>query len=243
MNDLEGAIELRKVSFRYTPDGPLVLNELDLSIPAGAYAALVGPSGSGKSTIIRLLLGFEKQESGEIFFDGRPAERLDLAALRRQMGVVLQHARITSGSLHDNIVGSGGASLQDAWAAARLVGLDGDIEAMPMGMHTVLPDGGGTLSGGQRQRLLIARALVHRPRILLLDEATSALDNRTQAIVAETLEKLSVTRLVIAHRLSTIRGADRIFVMERGRLADAGGFDELMSRSAVFDRLVRRQLL
>lgn len=240
---LAGAVELRKVSFRYSSDGPLVLNELDLSAPAGSYIAIVGPSGSGKSTIMRLLLGFERQESGEVFFDGRAAERFDPSALRRQMGVVLQHARITDGSIFENIVGASGLGVQEAWAAARLVGMDRDIESMPMGMHTILLDGGGTLSGGQRQRLIIARALVRRPRILLLDEATSALDNRTQAVVSETLAKLSVTRIVIAHRLSTIRGADRIFVLDHGRAADFGAFDELMARSPLFQRLVRRQLL
>ena len=159
------------------------------------------------------------------------------------MGVVLQHARVTAGSLYDNIAGASGASLQDAWAAARLVALDGDIEAMPMGMHTVLPDGGGTLSGGQRQRLQIARALVHKPSILLLDEATSALDNRTQATVSESLARLNVTRLVVAHRLSTIEAADRIVVLERGRVIESGSFKELMARNGAFAALARRQML
>jgi ABC-type bacteriocin/lantibiotic exporter with double-glycine peptidase domain len=167
------------------------------------------------------------------------------SALRREIGVVLQNGRITAGSVLDNIVGtSSRLTLDDAWAAARLVGLDADLEAMPMGLHTVLADGGGTLSGGQRQRVLLARALVRRPRVLLLDEATSALDNRTQAVVTATLARLSITRVVIAHRLSTVREVDRILVLEGGRLVQAGRYDDLArDEGGAFAALVRRQLL
>ncbi|CAO3438046.1 NHLP bacteriocin export ABC transporter permease/ATPase subunit [Azospirillum doebereinerae] len=241
--DLAGAVSLSRVAFRYAPDAPRVLHDLSLSIDAGEFVAIVGASGSGKSTVLRLLLGFERPDQGEVFFDGRAAERLDLAAVRRQIGVVLQNGRITAGSLFQNIVGTAPLGLDDAWHAARLVGLDQDIEQMPMGMHTVLMDGGGTLSGGQRQRLMIARALVHRPRILLLDEATSALDNRTQAVVTASLAKLSVTRVVIAHRLSTIRDVDRVFVLEGGRLVQSGRCEDLMAVDGPFKTLASRQLL
>ncbi|MCG5244270.1 NHLP bacteriocin export ABC transporter permease/ATPase subunit, partial [Azospirillum doebereinerae] len=240
---LAGGVSLSRVAFRYAPDAPRVLHDLSLSIEPGAFVAVVGPSGSGKSTVLRLLLGFERPDQGEVFFDGRAAERLDMAAVRRQIGVVLQNGRITAGSLFQNIVGTAPLGLDDAWHAARLVGLDQDIEQMPMGMHTVLMDGGGTLSGGQRQRLMIARALVHRPRILLLDEATSALDNRTQAVVTASLGKLSVTRVVIAHRLSTIRDVDRVFVLEGGRLVQSGRYEDLMAVDGPFKTLANRQLL
>ncbi|ALG74219.1 hypothetical protein VY88_18015 [Azospirillum thiophilum] len=240
---LQGGIALSRVGFRYAPDAPRVLHDLSLSIEPGEFVAIVGSSGSGKSTVMRLLLGFERPEQGEVFFDGRAAERLDLAAVRRQIGVVLQNGRITSGSLFQNIVGTAPLGLDDAWHAARLVGLDQDIEQMPMGMHTVLMDGGGTLSGGQRQRLMIARALVHRPRVLLLDEATSALDNRTQAVVTASLAKLSVTRVVIAHRLSTIRDVDRILVLEGGRLVQSGRYEDLMAVDGPFRTIASRQLL
>ncbi len=241
--ELAGGVSLNRVSFRYTPDAPPVLHDLSLTIEPGAFVALVGPSGSGKSTVLRLLLGFERPDQGEVFFDGRAAERLDMAAVRRQIGVVLQNGRITAGSLFQNIIGTAPLGLDDAWHAARLVGLNQDIEQMPMGMHTVLMDGGGALSGGQRQRLMIARALVHRPRLLLLDEATSALDNRTQAVVTASLGKLSVTRVVIAHRLSTIRDVDRVFVLEGGRLVQSGRYDDLMAIDGPFKTLANRQLL
>ena len=137
-------------------------------------------------------------------YDEQDLAGLDVEAVRRQMGVVLQSGRVMTGDLFTNIVGSSPATLDDAWEAARMAGLDEDIRTMPMGMHTMVSDGGGTLSGGQRQRLMIARAIVNRPRILLMDEATSALDNRTQAIVSASLDGLRATRVVIAHRLSTI---------------------------------------
>ncbi|MBM3527428.1 MAG: NHLP bacteriocin export ABC transporter permease/ATPase subunit, partial [Alphaproteobacteria bacterium] len=240
---LDGGIELKHVKFRYVSDGPLVLNDISLRIEPGQFVALVGPSGSGKSTIARLILGFERPEVGEIFFGAKSAERLDMGAVREQVGVVLQHGRLSGGSIYENIVGGARLGLDEAWAAARMVGLDGDVEAMPMGMHTVLLDGGATLSGGQRQRILIARALVRHPRILLMDEATSALDNRTQAIVTETLGRLSTTRIVIAHRLSTIQAVDRIFVLEQGRLVETGSYDELMKLDGTFAALAKRQLL
>jgi len=162
--------------------------------------------------------------------------------VRRQIGVVLQSGRLLSGDIFTNIVGSVAATLEEAWEAARMAGLAEDIEAMPMGMHTVVNDGGGTLSGGQRQRLLIARAIVNKPRILLFDEATSALDNRTQAIVSKSLESLRATRVVVAHRLSTIINASRIFVLERGRLVQTGSYAELMEQKGPFAELAKRQI-
>lgn len=240
---LSGEIAFNRVHFRYAKDGPLVLRDLSFTIRPGEYIGIVGESGSGKSTLMRLLLGFDTPEEGAIFFDGKPADRLDMAALRQEIGVVLQNGRISPGSIYENIAGASGHGLEAAWAAARLVALAPDIEAMPMGMHTVLNDGGGALSGGQRQRILLARALVNEPNILLLDEATSALDNRTQKVVTDTLARLAVTRIVIAHRLTTIRHVDRIFVMDKGRLVESGSYEELMQAGGVFHALARRQLL
>jgi ABC-type bacteriocin/lantibiotic exporter with double-glycine peptidase domain len=239
---LRGAIELSHVSFRYEADAPLVLDDLNLRIEPGEFVAVVGPSGSGKSTLLRVLLGFDNPSEGGVFYDGQALSGLDMRGLRQQIGVVLQHSRIMAGDILNNIVGSSGRSLEDAWRAARLAAFDKDIEAMPMGMHTVLAQGGGTLSGGQRQRLLIARALAAQPRIMFLDEATSALDNRTQADVSASLDQLRVTRVVIAHRLSTIQQADRIVVLDRGRIVQQGRFEHLLQQGGTFGALARRQL-
>uniref|UniRef100_B8HM15 ABC transporter related n=1 Tax=Cyanothece sp. (strain PCC 7425 / ATCC 29141) TaxID=395961 RepID=B8HM15_CYAP4 len=239
---LRGGVVLEHVTFRYRPDGPLILEDVSLQARAGEFIAIVGPSGSGKSTLFRLLLGFETPLSGSIFYDGQDLKGLNVQALRRQLGVVLQNGRIGSGSIFSNITAGAVVSLDLAWEAARMAGFAEDIEQMPMGMHTVISEGGTNLSGGQRQRLLIARAIVQKPKVILMDEATSALDNRTQAIVTASLDKLQVTRIVIAHRLSTIRNADRIYVLEAGRVVQVGKFEELIAREGLFARLVKRQM-
>ena len=238
---LLGRIGVDLVSFRYRADGPLVLHDITIRAEPGEFIALVGSSGSGKSTLLRLLLGFETPEDGTIYFDGQDLSGLDVAAVRRQLGVVLQSGRLMTGSVFDNLAGGAQITLDEAWEAIRMAGIADDIATMPMGLHTVLSEGGSNLSGGQRQRLLIARALVLKPRILLFDEATSALDNRTQAIVSESLEQLQVTRIVIAHRLSTIRQANRIYVLEAGRVVQQGSFDELASQPGLFTQLIQRQ--
>jgi ATP-binding cassette subfamily C protein len=240
---LSGHIELSHVSFRYAEGSRLVLDDVSLRIEPGQFVAFVGQSGCGKSTLLRLLLGFERPESGDTLYDGQSIGTLDLVSLRRQIGVVLQHSRIATGTIFDNIAGGRPCSLDDVWTAARLAGLDGDIEAMPMGMHTLLIEGSVTLSGGQRQRLMIARALIGKPRLLFFDEATSALDNRTQSVVIQSLERLRTTRVVVAHRLSTLEHADRIFVLAGGQLVESGGFGELIAQHGAFSRLVQRQTL
>jgi ABC-type bacteriocin/lantibiotic exporter with double-glycine peptidase domain len=204
--------------------------------------ALVGPSGSGKSTLLRLLLGFERPTQGRVRYDGRDLDAIDVPWLRRRMGTVLQGGKLWAGDLYTNIAGASSASLDAAWDAARRAGLAADIEAMPMGMYTVVGEGVSTLSGGQRQRVLIARSLVAAPRILLLDEATSALDNVSQKAVLESLAALAATRIVIAHRLDTVRGADRILVLDRGRIVQEGTFRELAAREGPFAALLARQV-
>jgi ATP-binding cassette subfamily C protein len=239
---LVGQVQLDKIVFRYQPTGPLILNGVSVTAQPGEFVALVGPSGSGKSTVFRLLLGFERPESGRVLFDGQNLEGLDLTAVRRQLGIVLQSARITVGSVFDNIACGTLLTLDEAWEAARDAGFADDLQKMPMGMHTMVAEGGGNLSGGQRQRLLIARALASHPKILLFDEATSALDNTTQATVTQSLQRRKVTRLVVAHRLSTIQDADRIYVIEQGRVVQSGGFAELAREEGLFKRLIARQM-
>ena len=240
--ELSGDVEINDVTFRYVAEGRPVLDGVSLRARPGEFVALVGPSGSGKSTVLRLLLGFETPESGSIYLDAQDLASLDVRAVRRQMGVVLQSGRLAAGSIFENIVGSSPFTMEEAWEAARSAGLDSDIKQMPMGMHTMVMEGGAGLSGGQRQRLLIARALIAKPRILVFDEATSALDNRTQAVVSESLERLRATRIVIAHRLSTVIQADQIHVVEAGRITESGTYAELMQRKGSFAALAARQL-
>jgi ABC-type bacteriocin/lantibiotic exporter with double-glycine peptidase domain len=230
------------VSFRYGADGPPILEDVSLSVEPGEFVALVGPSGSGKSTLLRLLLGFDSPSTGTVYYDGHDLASVDVSAVRGQIGVVLQSSRLMAGDVFTNIVGSAPLTMDEAWAAAEMAGVADDIRAMPMGMHTLVSDGASTLSGGQRQRLLIARALVRRPRLVFFDEATSALDNRSQEIVSRSLERTNATRLVIAHRLSTIRHADRILVIERGHVVQAGSFDALARQPGLFAQLIARQV-
>ncbi|WP_414572720.1 NHLP bacteriocin export ABC transporter permease/ATPase subunit [Nostoc sp. CCY 9925] len=239
---LNGQIALDRVSFRYSENGGLILNDVSIHAEPGEFIAIVGPSGSGKSTILRLLLGFETPLTGNVYYDGKDLAQMELQAVRRQLGVVLQNGKIGTGSIFKNITAGALVSLEEAWSAAQMAGLADDIKQMPMGMHTIIAEGGSNLSGGQRQRLLIARSLVSKPKIILMDEATSALDNRTQAIVTESLAKLNATRVVIAHRLSTIRDADRIYVIDAGHVVQVGNFSELIAQEGLFARLVARQL-
>ncbi|MER6117780.1 NHLP bacteriocin export ABC transporter permease/ATPase subunit [Streptomyces sp. NPDC001743] len=240
--ELSGEIEARGVSFRYTEDGPLVLDDVSLTVRPGEFVAVVGPSGCGKSTLLRLLIGFDKPVAGSVLYDGQDLTALDQAAVRRQCGVVLQNAQPLSGSILDCICGAEVFTQEEAWEAAAMAGLAEDIKRMPMGLHTMI-SGGGTISGGQRQRLMIAQALVRRPRILFFDEATSALDNETQRTVIESTRSLRATRLVIAHRLSTVMDADRVIVMAEGRIVQQGPpADLLADRDGRLHELVRRQM-
>ena len=239
---LTGRLVLDQITFRYRLDSPPILDHVTITVQPGAFIAIVGPSGSGKSTLFRLLLGFETPQSGQIYYDGQGLHGLNLDAVRKQLGVLLQNSRTSTASIFENIAGNALITMDEAWDAAQYAGLADEIEAMPMGMHTVVSEGGSNLSGGQRQRLLIARSLALKPRILLFDEATSALDNRTQAIVSESLERLKITRIVIAHRLSTVQHADRIYVLKAGRIVEQGQFEELIQQEGVFFQLMRRQL-
>ena len=241
--DLKGDVEFDNVSFRYEPNAINAVTRISFRVRQGEYVAFVGPSGCGKSTLYRLLLGFEKPDTGAIFLDGHSLSSLDLVQTRRNLGVVLQHGQVVPGTVFHNIAGMLPLSLDEAWEAARAAALDDEIRAMPMGMATVLTEGGNTLSVGQRQRLLIARAVARKPRILLLDEATSALDNVAQAKVQRSLKKLGMTRLVIAHRLTSIQNAELIHVMDQGRIVESGTYGHLMQADGLFADLARRQLL
>ena len=239
---LSGAMEVRDLRFSYGPGLPEVLKGVSFRVAAGEHVAIVGKSGCGKSTLVRLLLGFEKPLGGSVYYDGQNLADINTASVRSQLGVVLQNGQLMTGDIYRNIIGVNDLTLDDAWAAAEAAGIADDIREMPMQMQTVVSEGSTNISGGQRQRILIARALAMKPAIIICDEATSALDNRTQAIVTESLDRLKATRIVVAHRLSTIRNADRIIVLDEGRVAESGTFDELMQKDGLFASMVKRQV-
>ena len=243
IDSLSGNIEINNVVFRYQKDQDPVLNNLSLKIEDGEYVAIVGKTGCGKSTIMRLLLGFEIPEKGNIYYDNRGIETLDKKSLRQKIGVVMQNGAIFQGDIFSNItVTAPWKTMDDAWEAAHMAGLDKDIESFPMGMHTLISEGSGGISGGQKQRLMIARALITKPKILFFDEATSALDNITQKIVSDNIDKLKCTRIVIAHRLSTIKNCDRILVIDKGQICESGDYNSLMEQKNLFYQLAMRQL-
>ncbi len=244
VTSLKGSIEISNVYFRYTDSMPYVVNGISMRINAGEYIAIVGTTGCGKSTLLRLMLGFEKPEKGAIYYDGRDISTLDLRSLRRKIGVVMQNGSLFQGDIFSNIVISAPhLTLADAWEAAETAGIADDIRAMPMGMQTIIAEGQGGISGGQKQRLMIARAVAPKPKILMFDEATSALDNKTQKQVSDALDHLKCTRIVIAHRLSTIKNCDRILVLDQGKIAEDGTYDELIAKNGIFADLVARQRL
>ena len=240
---LSGSIEVNHLSFRYQDDMPLVIDDLSLSIKAGEYVGIVGTSGCGKSTLLRLLLGFEKPQRGNIYYDHYDLEKVDKKQLRQRIGTCLQNGSLFTGDIFHNItITAPWSTHDDAWEALRMACMYNEVKALPMGLHTVISEGGGGFSGGQKQRLLIARALIGHPNILFFDEATSALDNISQRQVSENLDQLHCTRLVIAHRLSTIRHCDRIIVLDKGKIAEEGTFEELMARKGLFYEMSLRQL-
>ena len=241
---LSGGIEVSNVTFRYEESSPYVLKNLSFKIEPGEYVALVGKSGCGKSTILRLLLGFEKPLRGTILYGQHDVSKVELRSLRQAIGVVMQDGKLFMGDIASNItIASPGATLDDAWEAAEIAGIADDIRRMPMGMQTLLTEGASGISGGQRQRIMIARAVCGKRRILMLDEATSALDNVTQKHVSDSLDQLKCTRVVVAHRLSTVRHCDRIMVVDGGRIAEQGTYDELIAKNGLFADLVARQRL
>ncbi len=241
--ELDGSIELSHITFRYKPDTAAVINDLSLKVNKGEYLAIVGASGSGKSTILRLLLGFEKPELGKVYYSGHDLEKVDIHSVRKQLGVVMQSSQLMPGDIQSNIIGANlNLTLEEAVEAAKMAGFYEDIQAMPMGMFTVISEGGSLFSGGQRQKLMIARAIVNKPKIVFFDEATSALDNKSQAIISNSMDAMKATRVVIAHRLSTIMKCDRIVVLDKGKIIEEGSYEDLMESRSAFYELAKRQL-
>ncbi len=240
---LAGRIQLVDVDFRYRDDEDLVLEGVSIEAKPGEFIAITGTSGSGKSTLVRLLLGLDTPDRGTVLYDDRDLQLLDVRDVRRQIGAVIQNARPLPGEIKSAILGDRSDDDDLAWAAAEAAGLADDIDKMPMKLHTIVGEGGLAFSGGQIQRLMIAKALARKPPIIIFDEATSALDDKTQARVSEALEQIDSTRIVIAHRLSTIRHADRIYVIDAGKIVQVGSFDELIVDDGPFRKLAARQLV
>ena len=239
---LSGGIELNNITFRYSEDMPVVIDDLSLKIRPGQYVAITGKTGCGKSTLMRIMLGFEKPQKGAVYYDGRDLSSVDLKSLRSKIGTVMQNGSLFTGDIYSNIVISAPQlTLDNAWEAAEMAGVAEDIEKMPMNMFTVIDETGSGISGGQKQRLMIARAIAPKPKILMFDEATSALDNITQKQVSESLDSLKCTRIVVAHRLSTIKNCDRIIVLDKGKIVEDGKYDELIAKDGFFAELVKRQ--
>ena len=244
VKEIKGNIKLEHISFRYNDTSPLVLNDLSLDIKEGEYLAIVGQTGCGKSTLVRILLGFEEPLEGSVYFDGKNINTLDMPSLRRNIGTVLQNGTLFHADIFSNIIiSSPSLKEEDAWAAAEVASIADDIREMPMGMKTIISEGQGGISGGQKQRIMIARAIVHKPKVLVFDEATSALDNKTQKSISESINKLNCTRIVIAHRLSTIQNANRIIMLENGKIIEEGDYDTLINKKGKFAELVDRQRL
>jgi ABC-type bacteriocin/lantibiotic exporter with double-glycine peptidase domain len=242
LTKISGGIELCNVSFRYADEMPDVIDNISLKISPGQYVAIVGKTGCGKSTLMRLMLGLEKARKGVIYYDNKDIEKIDLKSLRQKIGVVMQDGKLFHGDILSNItIASPNIPAEKVWEAAEIAGIADDIKKMPMGIKTIVSEGSRGISGGQKQRILIARAIASNPKILMFDEATSALDNITQKKIADSLEGLNCTRIVIAHRLSTIKQCNRIIVLDKGKIAEDGTYQELMQKNGLFAELVSRQ--
>ena len=239
---LGGDLKFDRVSFGYDSASPMILDDVSMHARRGEFIAIAGPSGSGKSTLFRLALGLNEPNAGTVYYDGRDLRQLNVRQLRRKVGAVPQKTGLHPQDLWDNIAANqDDIAAEDVWWAARTASVADEIKEMPMQMLTCVGDNQSVMSGGETQRITISRALARKPRILLFDEATNFLDNENQSRVMSELAKLPVTRIVIAHRLSTLRQADRIYVMQAGKVVERGTYEELNAAGGVFHELVRRQ--
>lgn len=235
---LSGKIELRDINFQYSANAEPVIKNISLSIKPGEKVAIVGKSGSGKSTLAKLIVGLYMPSSGKILFDGKAEEELNMIEIRKQMGIVPQEVNLFNKSIYENIVSERqDVTMEQVIEACQMVGIHQDIDNMALKYNTIISEMGCNLSGGQRQRIALARALIGKPRILILDEATSSLDNIYEKGISDYLDKMDVTQVIIAHRLSTICGADKIIVMDEGKIVEQGTHEKLLKKNGFYRKL------
>jgi ATP-binding cassette subfamily B protein len=244
--ELRGKIEFRKLTFRYGPESPPVLDGIDLVIEPGQTVAFIGRTGSGKSTLMNLVPRLIDADPGTVLIDDRPIREIPLTTLRRNIGYVPQETFLFSETLAENIAfGVESATPAQIEAMAEVAGLADDVRDFPRQYETVLGERGITLSGGQKQRTAIARALLRQPRILILDDALSAVDTYTEERILSRLRDVmrERTSLIVAHRISTVQHADLICVLDRGRIVERGSHAELMAMNGIYTDLFERQML
>lgn len=243
LEKFSGNIEFSQVSFKYPSSDEYALNKISFSVKKGKKIGITGKSGCGKSTLLRLLLGFERAESGRIFIDNIDLNEINLNSYRNKIGVVLQNSKLIPADIFSNItLTNNKITYEEVERVIEIVGLKEELEKMPMGLHTFVSDDNLTISLGQKQRILLARAIIQRPALLILDEATNALDNLTQRAVTRYIEQTNTTAIIVAHRLSTIKNCDEIIVLNNGSIAEKGSFTELVKKKGVFYDLAKQQL-